>query len=175
MHALRNAARTAIATTALAVLSSGAAAAALIDQSGHAFSLTDLRGTPVVLTFVAARCTDACPLIDAQIAQAAHDTRATGVRFVTVTLDPEHDTAAVMRTIAARFDARAPQWRVASGTPAAVHALLQQYGVQLERGPGGVPEMHTTFVYVIDARGALQRMLLASPHLPASIFEVLDP
>lgn len=176
MLALGIAARTAIATLALAVLTSKAAAAAsLIDQRGTAFSLSDLRGAPVVLTFVAARCTDACPLIEAQIAATVRDHRARGIRFVTVTLDPEHDTAASMRAIAQRFDARAPAWRVASGPPALIHAMLQQYDVQLQRGSGGIPEMHTTFVYIIDARGRLQRMLLASPQLTESIFEVIEP
>ena len=47
----------------------------LVDQTGHAFTLGSLRGSPVALTFVSAHCTDACPLINAQFARACLSAR----------------------------------------------------------------------------------------------------
>ena len=43
----------------------------LIDQRGQRFTLASLRGEPLIVTFVSAHCTDACPLINAQFAEAA--------------------------------------------------------------------------------------------------------
>ena len=70
----------------------------LVDQQGRRFTLTSLIGAPFAVTFVAARCTDACPLIDAQFAMAAQRLQRAKVRarLVTLTLDPQHDTPAVM-------------------------------------------------------------------------------
>ncbi len=167
---------TAAATIALAVLAPSALAQEpLIDQQGNAFTLNDLRGEPVVVTFVAARCTDACPLIDAQIATASRDPRArsANVRFLTLTLDPEHDTPATMRALAKRFDARSPRWLLASGNPSTIHALMRRFNVVAERGSDGVPEMHTTFVYVLNARGELAQTLLASPDLSDDVFRAV--
>lgn len=183
MRAQRQVARTAIAALAFAVLTSNANAApgrtappqGLVDQRGDAFRIEDLRGTPTILTFVAARCTDACPLIEAQIASAAHDarTRMRNVRFLTITLDPEHDTPAVMRSIANRFDARAPRWLLLSGNPSLIHTLMRRFNVVAERGADGVPEMHTTFVYVLNSQGRTAQTLLASPDLTQQIFEAI--
>ena len=159
---------------AFAVFTSAANASsnALIDQRGNRFAVESLRGAPLVVTFIAARCTDACPLINAQIAAAAHDPRAGSrhVRFLTVTLDPEHDTLATMRTLANRFDARPPRWIVATGDVSTVHTMMRRFGVVTQVGADGVPDMHTTFVYVLDARGQLERTLLASSDLASSIY-----
>ncbi len=177
VFAIRRTAWTAVATVALAVLAPNASAQeSLIDQQGKAFTLADLRGTAVVVTFVAARCTDACPLIDAQIAAAAHDARARAlnVRFLTLTLDPEHDTPVAMRALANRFDARSPRWVMASGNPSPVHTLMRRFNVVAERGPDGVPEMHTTFVYILNARGEIARTLLASPNLSDDVFRAVQ-
>ena len=70
------------------------AIAALVDQRGTPFTLRGLRGEPVVLAFVATRCSDACPIADAMFAQLAR--RGVRAQFVTITLDPSYDTPFVM-------------------------------------------------------------------------------
>ena len=75
---------------------------ALVDQRGRSFTLASLQGRPLVITFISAHCTDACPLIDGQFADAAariahlHLT----ARLLTITLDPEHDSPRTMRELA---------------------------------------------------------------------------
>ena len=166
--------RAAIAAISFVALTSPANAASpsLIDQTGKHFSFDQLRGTPLIVTFIAARCTDACPLIDAQISTAAHDTRARAgdVRFLTLTLDPEHDTPAVMRHLARTFDAQTPRWTMATGTPAVIHDLMRRFDVVAQNDKNGIPEMHTTFVYILDGNGRLQHAVLASANLPSDIF-----
>jgi protein SCO1 len=136
----------------------------LIDQTGRAFTLQQLRGTPLVVTFVAAHCTDVCPMINAQTAQAVSQARSGGlnVRFVTITLDPEHDTAADMRHLAATFGARPQWWIFASGSTRDVHAVMQSFDVVAQRGRSGYADVHTTFVYLVDVHGMVRKALLAS-------------
>ncbi len=150
-----------------------AAMPALIDQNGRAFTFQTLRGTPLIVTFVAAHCTDACPLVNAQFAQAAHrfSIEHKRVRLLTITLDPEHDSLRDMRDIARRFGANAKRWIVAGGPPRDVHAIMSAFGVIAERGRDGYADVHTTFVYFIDANGRLRKTILASTALGAQIVD----
>ncbi len=136
----------------------------LVDQRGMTFAFDDLRGEPLVLTFVSAHCNDACPLINAQIAQSVqHLGRSpVAVRFLTVTLDPERDTSHDMRRIAREFQADPSRWIVASGDRADVHALMQRFHVETQRDGRGYATSHTTFVYILDSKLQLRRTLLAS-------------
>jgi protein SCO1/2 len=139
----------------------------LIDQSGSAFTFASLAGTPLIVTFVAAHCTDACPLVNAQFAQAAR--RLAGehrrIRILTITLDPENDPPRVMRALAQTFEANPRVWIVAGGTVRDVHRVMQAFGVVAHRGRKGYADVHTTFVYFIDSRGSLRKTILASTDL----------
>ena len=118
----------------------------------------------MIVTFVAAHCTDACPLINAQFSQIAqsleHD-RLAG-RLLTITLDPEHDFAQTMRELAQRFDAD-PR-ALAGGRRFAhdVHDVMRAFGVISVQGEHGYRDEHTTFVYVFNSHGELAQTMLAS-------------
>lgn len=143
----------------------------LIDQTGRTFTLQSLRGQPLVVTFVSAHCTDACPMINAQFAQAAQRIaqQHLSTRLLTITLDPAKDPPSLMRTLARRFDANPRYWLLASGQPAEVDAILDAFGVIAEPGKSGYREAHTTFVYVLDAKGKLFKTMLASTSLTGDI------
>lgn len=148
----------------------------LVDQRGRPFTMTSLVGVPFAVTFVASRCTDACPLINAQFAGAALRLQRANVRarLVTLTLDPKHDTPAVMSTLAKRFDANPRYWVLGSGAIADVRRILNFFGVAAHDGPQGYPEEHTTFVYLFDARGHLTQTLLASSALDDQLVSALS-
>lgn len=141
-----------------------ATALLLIDQRGHAFSLEALRGEPIVLTFVSAHCRDACPVINADFAQAAQLSQGRAVHFVTITLDPERDTAVDMRRLARIFSANPAQWSFVSGSVSVVRAMMHRFGVVATSG-----DDHTTFVYVLNARGILAATILPSTNLASQI------
>ena len=107
----------------------------LVDQTGRTFSLTSLRGTPLVVTFVSAHCTDACPLVNAQFSQAARRLAAEhrNVRLVTITLDPENDPPRMMRALAQTFQADPRVWIVAGGSVSEVHRVMREFGVMARR------------------------------------------
>jgi protein SCO1/2 len=143
----------------------------LVDQTGRVFSLASLSGTPVVVTFVAAHCTDACPLINAQFAQASQQIAAQHlrVRLLTITLDPHNDPPRVMRALAHTFGADPRTWIVAGGSVANVQLVMRMFGVAARQGRKGYADAHTTFVYFVDAHGSLRKTLLASANLSAQV------
>jgi protein SCO1/2 len=147
----------------------------LIDQSGHRFALSSLRGEPLVVTFVSAHCTDACPLMNAQFAQAAQVIKRDrlAARLLTITLDPQHDSPGTMRELAQRFEADSRQWLVAGGSLSDIHAIMRTFGVVSVIGKDGYRDQHTTMIYAINSNGDLAQTLLASTGTGDDIVDAL--
>jgi protein SCO1/2 len=147
----------------------------LVDQREHSFTLADLKGAPLVVTFVSAHCYDVCPLINAQIAAAVSQAEHTHlkVRFLTVTLDPERDSAHDLRALANSFAADPQRWIVAGGKPGDVHGVMRAFHVTTQRGPDGYADAHTTLVYLVDSQGTLRTTMLASTDLSDRIIRTL--
>lgn len=143
----------------------------LVDQTGRTFALPSLSGMPAIVTFVAAHCTDACPLVNAQFAQAAREFAGEHrhIRLLTITLDPENDPPRVMRALARTFGADPRTWIVASGSVADVHRVMRMFGVTAQRGRKGYADVHSTFVYFVDSRGRLRKTMLASTDLGTQV------
>jgi len=136
----------------------------LSDQHGVRFTLGSLRGSPALVTFVATRCTDACPIATALFSKLKDRLHQRGVHatLVEVTLDPEHDTPFVMQRYASSFGANSADWRLASGSQAAVRSLMRAFHVTAVKDGRGIPEVHSSFVYVFDKQGKLSRTMLLS-------------
>ena len=143
----------------------------LVDQTGHAFTLGSLLGRPTVVTFVSAHCTDACPLVNAQFALAARTIarRRIVATLLTVTLDPQRDSAADMRKMAREFAADPRYWKIADGSVENVRRVMERFGVVAVRAESGYREAHSTFVYVLDGKGAQVETMLASSGLAGDI------
>ncbi|HMF28043.1 MAG TPA: SCO family protein, partial [Candidatus Cybelea sp.] len=148
----------------------------LIDQLGRSFTLASLRGQPVVVTFVSAHCTDACPLINAQFSDAARRIRAQhlSAKLVTITLDPQNDSPRTMRALATRFEANPRYWLLAGGSVRDVEAVMREFGVVSKKGRDGYREEHTTFVYFFNSDGKPGQTLLASSNMSDSIVEAVS-
>jgi len=136
----------------------------LVDQQGRSFTLASLHGRPIVMTFVATRCTDACPIADATFLklQQRLETAKRDAVLLTVTLDPRYDTPFVMARESAALGADPNLWRLASGTPRNVEALMHAFGVVTEPDRNGVPDVHSTLIYVFDRNGRISKRLLLS-------------
>jgi protein SCO1/2 len=148
----------------------------LVDQSGQTFRLDDLGGTPIVITFVAARCTDACPIANESFARAYAQLRHDRVRarLLTITLDPEHDTPSVMAGLAHPFGVPRDAWRFATGRPADVRELMRSLRVDVQLDAHGVPDQHTSFVYVLDRDVRLARTLMLSTSLSSELEDAVS-
>jgi cytochrome oxidase Cu insertion factor (SCO1/SenC/PrrC family) len=148
----------------------------LVDQQRHSFDLASLRGMPLAVTFVSARCTDACPLINAQFSAAARrmEREKIPARLLTITLDPEHDSPQTMRELAKRFEANSRYWLLAGGSLRDVHTIMRAFGVVWIESKRGDHDRHTTFVYILDASGKLAKTVLASTALNDDLIDALS-
>jgi protein SCO1 len=102
----------------------------LLDQDGHAVSLTTILGASqsVAVNFIFTSCTTICPVQSATFAQlrGALGADADGLRLVTISIDPEFDTPEVMKKYAERFGAT-PQWRLLTGDAGRIATVLRAF------------------------------------------------
>jgi cytochrome oxidase Cu insertion factor (SCO1/SenC/PrrC family) len=139
----------------------------LVDQTGAPFYLRDLVGRPTAVTFVATRCQDTCPIVNAVFSRLAQGSPR--ARLVTISLDPGYDTPFVISNFARELQARTPEWRFVTGHSADVARVLAAFGVVVEKGADGIPDAHSDFIYVLDRHGRLKMTLPLSTHSVADL------
>jgi protein SCO1/2 len=131
---------------------------ALTSQNGAEVTLASLRGKVVALTFVYTTCPDVCPLLTDKMAQIEAELGkdfGTEIAFVSITVDPERDTPAVLKEYARNFGADLPGWSFLTGAPAAVLDVAHRYGVAVAKAADGGVE-HTLLTTLIDRQGKMR-------------------
>jgi len=101
----------------------------LRDQAGRPFPLSELQGGgPLAVNFIFTTCTTICPVMTATFAQMRRELgpEADRIRLVSITIDPEHDTPAVLAEYAGRFGAT-PDWSFLTGSPEDVERVLRAF------------------------------------------------
>jgi protein SCO1 len=93
----------------------------------------------VVISFIFTSCTDLCPLTTARMAEMRDmlgDAVGRDVFFISLTVDPEHDTPERMKAFADAYDAgEGPGWRFVTGKPADIRLINARFGDKsAERG-----------------------------------------
>src|SRR5262249_42972404 len=92
----------------------------LIDQSGRPVALADLAGNVLAVTFIYTTCRDTCPILTAKMASLQKPLGADfgkRVRFVSITVEPEVDTPAVLNAYAVAHSANLKGWSFLTGAP----------------------------------------------------------
>ena len=130
----------------------------LSDQNGHAFTLAQHRGHPIVLFFGYTHCPDVCPTILANLkrARAAIGPRASDIIVALITVDPERDSAHELKQFVSAFD---PSFLGLTGTAAQLAPVYRAYHVRSVKGAsyaGGYLVSHTAFVYYIGRDGRIR-------------------
>ncbi|MGH7396709.1 MAG: SCO family protein [Candidatus Rokuibacteriota bacterium] len=96
----------------------------LTERGGRSVTLADLRGKVWLANFIYTECTETCPLQSLQVQRLQEEfAEARDLRFVSITVDPEHDTPDVLRRYADRFWADPERWLFLTGPKPAIHAL----------------------------------------------------
>jgi protein SCO1/2 len=133
---------------------------ALPEAGGSLVRLSDHRGKVVLLTFGFTHCAAVCPTTLGTLARARAELGEQGerVQVIFVTVDPQRDSARQMDRYLDAFD---PTFLGATGTPEALAAVREAYGVTAEReGDGPDYAMaHTSAIFLIDPAGQLRAMM----------------
>ena len=126
-------------------------------------SVARWHGKVVLLVFGFTHCPAVCPTTLATLAQARRllGPDAAAMQVVYVTVDPERDDLAHVRTYLAAFD---PGFVGGTGQPAVLADLRKRYGATAQKIPaaGGGADYgmsHSTTIWLIDREGRLRALM----------------
>ena len=130
----------------------------LLDQRGEPFSLEDLRGQVVLVTFIYTRCPlpDYCPrmmLNFAEIKERFAARLGRDVSLLTITFDPKHDTHETMARYGRSFGNDGPGWYMLTGTPSEIQRVADAFGIEFWPDEGLLT--HTLQTAVLDRHSRL--------------------
>ena len=127
----------------------------LIDQNGKPVTDQDIKGKPYLVFFGYTHCPDVCPATLFEVSELLRalgkDRDRAGALFITV--DPERDTAPVLKDYLSSFD---PRLRAATGDQKAIEAVEKFYRVYAKKVPSDNADYsmdHTALVYLMDKQG----------------------
>jgi cytochrome oxidase Cu insertion factor (SCO1/SenC/PrrC family) len=90
-----------------------------------------LKDKVVLINFVFTQCGDTCPLVTARLVQvkkALGEAFGRDVRFISISIDPEHDRPQDLVRFAKKFDAVHPEWWFLTGEKANVELVVKKLG-----------------------------------------------
>lgn len=143
----------------------------LTDPDGKSRTLSDFKGKVTVVFFGYTQCPDVCPTTLANLMEVKQLLGPDGdkLQAVFISVDPERDTAELLKNYVAAFD---PGWVGLRGTPEQTAAVAKEFKVFYRKAPGKTPNSytvdHTAASYVFDTQGRI-RLYVRHAAAPADI------
>lgn len=136
----------------------------LKDQHGNARTMKDFLGKVVVVFFGYTQCPDVCPTSMSTMAEVKRLLGAQGDRLqvLFITVDPERDTAPLLKAYVASFDSGFLALRP---EPDELQGVADNFKIYFKKIPGPTPTSytmdHSAGKYIFDTQG---RVRLFSPY-----------
>lgn len=132
----------------------------LVDPDGKVRTLADFKGKVVLMFFGYTQCPDVCPttLTEMQQVMTLLGPQSDKVQVLFVTVDPERDTASILKQYVPAFDTRFLGLRPAD--EAALEKVTKDFKIYYKKVPGSSPGSytmdHTAGSYAFDPEGRLR-------------------
>jgi protein SCO1/2 len=110
--------------------------AQLVDQNARLVELSQLfKGKTLLLSFIFTRCPDRtlCPAISGKFAYLQDRLDPRRFALAEITLDPQYDSPAVLRSYGALYRAKAGSWWLLTGTGSTIQHLLNEFKISSMR------------------------------------------
>ncbi|MEN9799337.1 MAG: hypothetical protein RL653_3033 [Pseudomonadota bacterium] len=131
---------------------------ALTDQHGRTVTAQSLRGRTWVVNFIFTQCRTICPLLTAKMVQLQRKLRGADVTFVSISVDPAHDSPEVLAAYAEKWAPGETRWHLLATTPQILPSLAREFHVLAEEGkPGDLdPILHSSVFLLVDREGTVR-------------------
>jgi protein SCO1/2 len=123
----------------------------LTERSGREFASSELKGQVHVVNFFFASCPSYCRMQTMEVQKLAAEFGPQGVKFLSITVDPERDTAAELARYADLFNADPNHWLFLTGDL----LMLRRVGAEMYQLPVD-KQMHTEHLVVVDRWGKIR-------------------
>lgn len=131
------------------------------DSEGRAVRLAQLRGKPLVVSFVYTGCFQVCPATTQFLARAVAEAERTlgpgSFRVATVGFNLPFDSPAAMKDFRRKFGLASPDWLFLTPEAGRVEALTADFGFRYEATPAGFD--HLLQATIVDAQGRIYRQV----------------
>ncbi len=124
----------------------------LTDQDGKPFANAQLAGQPWVADFIFTQCASLCPLMSSRLS-ALQDRIPSRVRFVSFSVDPEHDTPAALTEYAQKYHAQTGRWTFLTGEAKEEMRIVAGMKMYVKAAEGANPIEHSPYFVLVDGSG----------------------
>jgi protein SCO1/2 len=144
----------------------------LTAQDGRAVKLSDFRGQLVAVDFIYTRCPmpDVCPRLSANFAR-LQKRFAGKIALLSISLDPEYDTPAVLTDYAHRWRADSETWSFLTGSREDVRRVAGRFGVVYWAEEGAIT--HTSSTAIVDRDGRLRAVVEGSSFTSQQLIDLV--
>ena len=145
----------------------------LVDEQGRVTRLSDFRGRLTALEFIYTRCPlpDVCPRLSANFAM-LQKKFGRDIALLSVTIDPEYDTSAVLREYARRWRADPAIWHFLTGDAGEVRKVAGNFGLVYFAEEGAIT--HTSSTALISPDGRLLAQLQGSSYTTRQLADLVS-
>ena len=131
----------------------------LVDETGAVFTEEALRGHPTIVNFIFTRCDTICPVIAMKtrgLQEKTQDRKGVAIKFLSISVDPKHDTPEKLTAFAKQFDADPARWRFLTGPEDKLRKLVEgpfMNSMDVEgTQPSGAPNVvHSGYFLLVDS------------------------
>ena len=117
------------------------------DQDGNTFTTSTLKGSYWLASFMFTTCQTVCPALNSVQADISNTYASKGLRFVSISTDPDNDTPEALRAYAGRFGAKTGSWWMLTMPIDTVMSVATRGFAVM--GPEK-PDMHSTRFVLVD-------------------------
>ncbi|MBL8919235.1 MAG: SCO family protein [Myxococcaceae bacterium] len=128
------------------------------DQHGATVTTQTLGGKVWVANFIFTTCRTICPLLSARMVQLQRALKDADVRFVSFSVDPEHDTPEVLAAYARKWAPDEPRWALLATDAKTLPLTAAGFHVTAEKNkPGELdPILHSSVFVLVDKAGMVR-------------------
>jgi len=153
---------------------------AFINQSGKTTRLTQLRGKPLLLTFIYTRCPvpDFCPRMSNNFRDVLQQLQADPKLFakaqlLSISIDPQHDKPAVLHAYGEHYtsaiDPDFRHWQFVTGSPEEIRKAAGFFGLLYNQNQGQI--VHALRTVLIAPDGTIAKVYSGNRWKPAEVVQ----
>ncbi len=151
----------------------------LTNETGETITLANYQGHPWILTFIFTRCAmpKFCPLMSKNFATLQNALKAKGgplpeTRLLSISIDPQFDTPAILKEYGQHEGADPTIWNFATATPREIASLTRQFAVQTT--PEGGTISHGLATALISPEGKILKVWRGNGWTPEEVLAALS-
>ena len=143
------------------------------DQDGNEVKWSESVGTPRVVALGYATCKGICPRIIADMQRIEKELAPESkTRFTFITLDPENDDQAALKTLADNHKL-STRWDVLRGEEEVLLEMAVALGVRFDRLPNGIDFAHSYLIATLSPDGKIVHKWISSKDRPEASVKAL--